>query len=63
MNGKEVTRAERIEASRVLKENIDEVRAMPMPPEHPDWEAESQGSDYEENDANTKIKRAAKESA
>ena len=41
LNGKDVTRADRIEASRVMKENIDYIRAYPMPEEHPNWEKES----------------------
>lgn len=63
LNGKDITRADRIVASQVLKQHIDEINQMKFHPQNPDWDAESDNSDYEENDANTKIKRAADETA
>ena len=62
-NGHEVTRAERIESSQAMKLHREEVQQFRFAPQNPDWEAETDNSDFEDNDQALKVKRAAQQSA
>lgn len=62
MDGKEITRAERISASQICSQNRELISQMTFE-EGSNFYANSEGSDYEENDANTRIRRAAEEAA
>eukprot|EP00703_Trepomonas_sp_PC1_P001219 JAP95387.1 Putative U2 small nuclear ribonucleoprotein A' [Trepomonas sp. PC1] len=62
-NGEEVTRAERIQASQLIHQKIDEINQMKFEKQNPNWAEESENSDYTENDSNTRIKRAAEQTA
>lgn len=63
LDGTEISRSERLQASRTVTLHRDEINAVRCPSAHPDWDAESEGSDYEDNDPGEKVRRAAAETA
>jgi hypothetical protein len=63
LNGTEITRAERIQASQLISQKLEEINLFKFSPPPLYWEEESKNSDYDENDANTRIKRAAEQTA
>ncbi|CAL6076623.1 U2_small nuclear ribonucleoprotein A' [Hexamita inflata] len=63
LNGTEISRADRIEASQLIKLHREEVAAFKFFPQNPEWDQESDNSDYEDNDQAIRIKRAAQQSA
>ncbi|TNJ29013.1 putative U2 small nuclear ribonucleoprotein A' [Giardia muris] len=63
LDGRAITREDRIMASDVCRNHREEIAAIAFDAKVPDWEAESDNSDYEDRDASVKIKRAAEETA
>lgn len=63
LDGRAITREERIMASDVCRNHREEIAAIAFETKIPNWDAESDNSDYEDRDANVKIKRAAEETA
>ena len=64
LDGHEITRTDRILANSIYNEHLIEITAMSFRERDlPQWDQDSDNSDYEDRDANIKVKRAAEETA
>ncbi|EFO65451.1 U2 small nuclear ribonucleoprotein A', putative [Giardia lamblia P15] len=64
LDGHEITRTDRILASSIYNEHLAEITATSFREyDTPHWDEDSDNSDYEDRDANIKVKRAAEETA
>lgn len=64
LDGHEITRTDRIVANSIYNEHLNEIITMSFREKDlPQWDKDSDNSDYEDRDANIKVKRAAEETA
>lgn len=63
LDGMEISRSDRIQASRVVTEHRDVINVSKYDGTLPNWSADSDNSDYEDRDASVRIQRAAAETA